>query len=235
MTLFNDEPTLPDSSLTYDQLIEKYTDNEGIAKAMTHKELFINQLKTEQSGMRADLETRIKNEEFLDRMNSLLTGNNNKGAPSPQDDTSDKTPIAPPLDIESLLDQRDAKKRQEENLLMVERKLAETLGPNSGSKLKQRAIELDMSESDLVNIAKQNPKAFFQLIGIENTSAQQMFTPPPRNQLNTEFKPSGSNQHKKFSDYEVIRKTKPTEYWSPRIQNEMKKLTEQFGDDFINN
>lgn len=235
MTLFNDDINTNDSTLTFDQLIEKYKDNNGIVKAVEHKDQFIIQLKTEQAQLRAELETRIKNEEFLDKMNSFISGTNAKGAPSPQDDTSDNktlTPTVTPQDVERLLEQRDDKKRQEDNLVMVERKLAETLGPNSGSKLKQRAIELDMSENDLVNIAKQNPKAFFQLVGVEERS-NQTFTPPPRNQLNTEFKPSNNTYgQKNFSHYEELRKTKPNDYWQPRIQNEMMKALETQGDAF---
>lgn len=235
MTLFNDVIETNDADLTYEQLLAKYTDNEGIAKAMSHKEKFINQLKTEQSGIRADLETRIKYEEFLDRMNSLQSGTT-KGAPSPDDTTSNNNtqtpPSVTPQDIERLLEQRDAKKRQESNLEYVERKLTETLGPNFGSKIKQQAANLDMSEETLTAIAAQNPKAFLKLVGAEEKT-EQSFTPPPRSMFNADsFKPSLSNT-KNFSYYENLRKTKPTEYWKPAIQNEMMKALEEKGDAFM--
>lgn len=234
MTLFADNSEPDVTTLTYDQLIEKYKDNEGIVKAVEHKDRFIEQMKREQSQLRSDLETRIKYEEFLDRMNSLQSGTA-KGAPSPDDTTSnDKTqtpPAVTPQDIERMLEQRDAKKRQESNLDFVQRKLTETLGPNYGSKLKQQAANLDMSEETLTAIAAQNPKAFLKLVSAEDRT-EQSFTPPPRSMFNSDsFKPSTSNT-KNFSYYEDIRKTKPTEYWQPRIQNEMMKALEEKGDAF---
>lgn len=239
MTLFNDDidqTVIPDNA--FETLVgegKKYRDPELLAKSVLHKDQFIEQLKTEQARLRADLDTRIKYEEFLDKVTSLQSGDTSKGAPSPDDNTSDNKTLVPSVtsqDVERLLEQRDAKKRREDNYSMVQRKLAETLGPNYGSKLKQRATELDMSESDLVNVAEQNPKAFFQLIGVEDRVAEQRFTPPPRNQLNTEFKPSASYGQKTFAHYEELRKSKPNDYWQPRIQNEMMKALAEQGDAF---
>lgn len=237
MTLFNDEltPELPDNA--FETLVgegKKYKDQELLAKSVIHKDQFIEQLKREQAQLRNDLETRIKYEEFLDKMSSLQSGTT-KGAPSPDDTTSDnKTP--PPVtlaDIELRLEQRDAKKRQDENLLYVERILSETLGPNFGSKVKQQASNLGMSEEVLTNIAAQNPKAFFKLIGAED-KADTSFTPPPRSQFNADsFRPSTSNV-KNFAYYEQMRKDKPLEYWKPHIQNEMLKALETLGDAFGN-
>lgn len=234
MTLFTETNEPNDSTLTFEQLLEKYKDQDGITKAMDHKDRFIEQMKREQSQLRSDLETRIKYEEFLDKMSSLQSGTT-RGPQAPDDTTSNdktQTPLpVTPQDVERLLEQRDAKKRQESNLEYVERQLAETMGPNYGSKLKQQAINLDMSEDTLLAIAAQNPKAFLKLVGAEHKT-EQSFTAPPRSMFNSDnFKPSTSNS-KSFSHYETIRKDKPTEYWKPALQNEMMRALETQGDAF---
>ena len=138
-----------------------------------------------------------------------------------------------PEDLERLLEQKLSQHEQQrtalQNLAKVKAKLAEVYGPNHAQHLRRQAAELEVSEQFLQNMAQANPKALFKLLGIgEVETGESLFETPPKNQLNTTTGlPKG--QVRGDSYYEEIRKNRPNEYWTPKIQNEIFERIKEMG------
>lgn len=245
-TLFNgtevpEAPEVTDDGSAFDQLVgegKKYRDNEALAKAIIEKDRFIDQLKSETAGLRQDLQEKSTIEELMTKLDSLTQGN----PPVPSNDGNPPVPNSNPPsnslkheDIQNLvkqtLTQETQKALQERNIKTVEDKLKETWGPNYLSKLKAKQAELGETPEYLESLAGRNPKAFFKLLDIESVpSSNPNQHVPPANRMRTDA-PKG--MPKKFSDFSKLRKANPSEYWSPRVQNEMLKLTQEYGDAFL--
>lgn len=206
-----------------DQLVGEgrpFADLEALAQSKYQGNLHSRNLETEQAALRADLETRMNYEEFLEQFrekapinagnHTALTGQTNPQTPTLQD-------------IERIVEQREQRKAQESNLNNALAKYAEANGPNSALKLKQQATELGMSEQQLKDMAAANPKLFYKATGVDETRKVESFQAPPRTMVNSEtFTPTNtvSNEAAYFKN---LYNTKPNEYWSPAVQNKLHK------------
>jgi hypothetical protein len=225
--IFDPTNTEPNAQTYIDYVVTKYgTENPDpeLAKAIFHKDQHIEQIHREQAGLRQELNSRMKMEEFLDRMNTFQQNDDsNDTPPADREHVQGQQPLSTE-DVQRIIEQRDAVNRRNRNLLDVTETLKDKLGPNYPEKVRQTIRQLGMDEQQANTIAADNPKAFYRLLGIDQSS-RETFQSPPRTALNSEgFRPSGSPQ-RDWNYYENIRKTKPNEYWSPRIQNEIFQLT----------
>jgi hypothetical protein len=240
-TLFDDTTLIEEPIVdAYNSLVgegKKFSDNETLAKSKIESDRFIERLKAEQAQLRQELATRIKYEEFLDRLNSKPRSNEEPQVPAEPASTS--APMN--LDeierrLEQKLEQRDQEKRKAANLELAKQELSKALGPNYGSKVKQRATELEVSESFLTDLAANNPKAFLKLVGVgEAPKGNPLFDAPPRPNMNTDaFRPTGGNVKGK-SYYDDLYKKDKDAYFSPKVMNAMYKDIEALGIDVFNN
>jgi hypothetical protein len=217
----NIDPNLP----LYDQLVgegKPFADNEAFARSKLEANMTIQEREEELARIRADLDTRMNYEEFLEHFKekapinagnqTALTGQNNQTAPTPT-----------LQDIERIVEQREQRKRMESNLDSAMLKYAEVNGPNHALKLKQQATELGMSEDQLKQMAAANPKAFFKLTGVEDVRKQDTFQAPPRTSVNSDALGTGNTQNKEAEKFREIYKRSPSEYWSPAVQNQLHK------------
>ncbi len=241
------EPTLfDDTALTEEPIVDAYnalvgegkrfSDNETLAKSKIESDRFIERLKAEQAQLRQELATRIKYEEFLDRLN---TPRSNEEPQAPAEPDRNSAPMN--LDeierrLEQKLNQREQDQRKAANLEIAKAKLTEALGPNYGSKIKQRATELEVSEAFLNDLAANNPKAFLKLVGVgEAPKGNSLFDAPPRPNMNTEtFRPTGGSVRGKSFYDELFTKDRNA-YFSPKVMNAMYKDIEAVGIDVFNN
>lgn len=238
--LFSDYPYIdPDKDYTEELVGEgkKYRDVPALSRKALYSDQHIARLETEQAALRKELDTRIKYEEFLDKINSSIpldpNPNNQQGEP-PLDVSAMK-----PQEIERLVDQRLDSKRQEEqvkqNLNSVIQELQKAYGPNYAQQLTRHTSELGMTQDQMHAIAASNPRVVFRLLGIAGESPQpktNLFEAPPRTQMSTLPQTKG----KGYSYYEEIRKKDPREYFSPKIQNEMFNRLRDVGEEaFYNN
>jgi hypothetical protein len=243
--LFSDEQIFVDPNKDYlEELVgenKKFKTPHDLAHAKAQSDAHITRLEREQQQLREELATRIKYEEFLDKLNSLPMQNQD----APQDhqgQTEDNTAMKLE-DIERLLEnklnQKDSERTARQNLTTSVNKLQEVYGPNYAQHLKRQAQELEVSEQFLQNMAQTNPKALFRFLGIDERqdNNNSIFTSPPKSQLNG-VSASSPSQTKGYSTYAELRKTKPQEYYSPRIQNEimekMKNMSEEQRERFLN-
>lgn len=86
------------------------------------------------------------------------------------------------------LEERTQKEREARNMELVKSTVQDVFGPNFGTELKARLAETDLSEVEADRLAKNNPKAFFRLLGIDSQAPAQrsVFTPAaPQTKVNT--------------------------------------------------
>lgn len=229
--LFDDQQTPPQEPDYVDYVSQKYgVDNpdETLAKAIWHKDQHIEQVHRETAGLRQELNTRMKMEEFLDKMNSYQTqtDDSNDSLPADRENTSQQKPALSAEDVQRMLEQREHANRRNRNLLDVSDTLRDKLGPNFSEKVRQTVKQLGMQEAEANNLAAENPKAFYRLMGLD-VSPRENFQSPPRTTVNSEgFRPSGGGQ-KDWAYFNKMMKEKPNEYWSPKVQNEIFQLTLQ--------
>jgi hypothetical protein len=244
-----EDPQAPVIDPTRDWLEEyvgegkKFKDAADLARGKAHSDVFIARLQKEMDGLRQELNTRLKLEEFMDRMNSKeSTVGNGQITQTTATATSDGTannPALSPDDIEKVVEQKLRAKEQElrtqQNLQMTKEKLVEAYGENYAAELENRVNALGLSK-DLVNqLAKSEPKALFAMLGLtgqQQTRQQELLPSSPRSSVNTASMGLAAPAEKTYKDYEKIRKQNPGEYWSAKVQSEMHRQALKLGERF---
>lgn len=225
---------------------KKFKDAAELAKAKAHSDAFIERLQRELSGIRTELNTRVKLEELMDRMSATNSDKRTTSqdtqtfGESGQDGTAPKN--LSPEDIEKVIEQRLAAREQErritDNVSTVKNRLVAEFGDNYVAELEARTKSLGLSREFVADIAKREPKALFALLGIESpTGSQQksqndLFSAPPRNSVNTVGFGIKDAGEKKFHDFEKIRKEDPARYWSAQVQNDLHRQAMKLGEKF---
>lgn len=226
-TLFNadDTNTVLDQDTNYlAELVgedKKFKTVDDLAKGKAASDAFIAKLQEEQRVLREELATRIKYEEFLDKLDSATRNSFENNQDDHEPDQS-KQSVMKPEDIERLLDQKLRQREQQstamQNLNTVKAKLNEVFGPNYALRLKEQANQLGVTPEFLDNLAATQPKAFYRLLNIDSTRKVDNALSPPRSEVN--FVPN-TGPKKDWNYYSDLRKKDPNLYWSPRIQNEI--------------
>jgi hypothetical protein len=215
---------------------EKYGDVDAdpvVAKAVYHKDKFIEQLQRENAGVRQEMQTRIRMEEFLDKMNSRQSQDYSNDQDPPE---RENVPTEKPLtaeDVKRLLAEQQKVDRQMRNTQEVIDTLKQKLGPDYSTKVKQILSQIGMDETRANTLAADSPAAFYRMLGIDQPQKEN-FMSPPRGNVNTGALGTTSNRGPKYSDFQRMMKEKPEEYWQPRVQNEILRLAELHGDDWLN-
>lgn len=220
---------------------KKFRDAADLAKGKAHSDVFIARLQKEMDGLRQELNTRLKLEEFMDRMNSQNTqgasGQATQTAATGANDGTANNSALSPDDIEKVVEQKlqakEAELRVQQNLEVTKAKLQEAFGANYVAELESRVNSLGLSK-DLVNqLAKSEPKALFAMLGLAGQQRQQDLLPTsPRSSVNTAGMGAVGTAEKTYRDYEKIRKQNPGLYWSTQVQSEMHRQAMKLGERF---
>jgi hypothetical protein len=147
----------------------------------------------------------------------------------------EKLPVFNPQDLEGLVasnyEKMREKERQDNNYKSVEDKARERYGANFRQKLAETMNDLGLTPAELESMARSNPKVFIKTFGLDAQpiNNNNNFQAPPRS--GTPFQPTSGN-HKTWSYYETLKKTKPEEYFSQKTQNQMMNDYEALGDKF---
>lgn len=228
----DDLPTIDENKNYLEELVgegKKFSDPTALARGKYEADLFVERLKQENLGLRNELNSRVKMEEFLDKLNTSSQQKSPDAGQQPSD--LDKgTPGLKPEDVIQLLDKREQQKAASQNVNRVKERLQETLGPNYANKLKQVAQDLGLSTDNLNSLASTSPDAFFKVVGIETKKEQDLFQAPLRNQMSPTFTPKDTV--KDWNYYEDLRKKDKIRYWSTAVQNQMHQDAMRLGDKF---
>lgn len=211
----------------------KFKTPQDLARGKVESDLFIEQLKRENAEMRNDLSTRIKYEEFLDRVERAKLSNEGN-QPNEEQQGQQKSAMSPE-ELEQLLDrkfrEREARSTATQNLTEVQNKLRETLGPNYALKVREQAQALGLSTEFLNNLAATQPKAFYRMLDIDTSKGTSPSVSPPKTSVNTEgFVPStGTARGKSYFD-EILKKDRLV-YFTPKVQNEIFAAIKEMGEE----
>jgi|SRR6478609_513055 len=151
-----------------------------------------------------------------------------------------QTPIAPPpaspeqrideVDLETrirqTLEKANTEQKLSKNVNEVSQKLVEVFGDaaKANAAVQQKATELGVSLSFLMDSAAQSPKAFYAQMGLNTAAAPKPGTPGTVNSAAlAAINPQRATQPGTYAYYEDLRKTNPKLYNSPRIQLQMHK------------
>lgn len=219
---------------------KKFKDAADLAKGKAHSDAFIYRLQKEADELRKELNTRIKLEEFMDRMNSQNSSGASQatqtaGIGNQSDGTASSA--TSPDDIEALIEQRlaqrEAETRSKQNLETARSRLQEAFGANYQAELEARTESLGLTKEFVANLAKTQPKALFALLGVDGQQQKRsddLFT--PKSSVNTSGLGLGQSSEKNWAYYEKMRKQNPAVYFSSPVQNEMHKQAARLGERF---
>lgn len=219
-----DMPTIDESKKYFEELVgegKKFSDPEALARGKFEADIFVERLKQENAGIRNELNSRVKMEEFLDKLNSFQKPQSPDAGQQPPDQAKVEAGLKPE-DVLRLLDQREQLSKATQNVNKVQVHLQETLGPNYATKLKQVADSLGLSKEHINNLAATSPEALYKVLGLEAGKKQDLFQAPPRSQMTPGFQPKGTG--KDWDYFEAMRKKESAKYWSASVQNEMHDL-----------
>lgn len=224
---------------------KKFKTPEELARGKAEADAFIKRLQDEAAGLRQELSTRQTLEQLMDKM-AAEKGNQQTNQQSYNQDSEggEGTKAVKSIteeDIARLVEERlstaEKTRIHNSNLETVRKALESSLGSDYVTHLKAKAAELGVSEEYLSNMAKETPKAFLKLVEVDGSpkgTTPQLFSPPPTHGLpgsnNKGFSPTGQ---RKQSWYENLRKSNPTEYWSPATQNRMHQEAQSLGEAFF--
>lgn len=204
---------------------KKFKDAEALAKAKLESDRFIEQIKSENAGLRKELEERTKISQALDEIKKRAEQGNQP---------HDKPAAIDPNEIKDLvkntLNETVRENTAKQNVLEAERHVIEKLGSKDAALkfITEKARDLGVSGDWLMGVAASNPKALYSVLGLDGTAKQQPTSPvSPNNPVNTakkEFVPNGAGPKAGTKEYyDDMRRKEPNKYWSSAVQNEIFK------------
>lgn len=237
--LFNaptDDTPQGDDPITVDQLVgedKQYKTVDELAKAKRHADSFIEQLKSELSGLRNentslrdDASTRERLDTILDQLNTRqqsqddedFEGSNNQESPprSSQPDTQQINAL-----IESRLTEIERERTANQNRIDAINKIKDVYGNDYVSRLEQRTQELGLTKDEMNSLAGRSPNAFLALVA-PTTNNDDRPVSVPRSSVNP-GNPTSDPQAGTADFYKRLKQTDPQKYWSPKVQNQLHK------------
>lgn len=216
---------------------KRYKAERDLARAVLEKDRHIARVERENAGMRTQMQTQEKLEEVLDKLNSRepLTPNNDgeQHGRQPDERTAIETPDIAKLVAEAVQG-LTKKQAAEHNLNVVTQRLAQEYGENAGQTVEQRAREIGVGIDFLRSVAAENPKAFFRLVGVDDTAQTQ---PPQRDvplpRSSQTFTPKVVAAANTWKHYQALQsKMKNSDYWHKDFQAQIHRDAELLGEAF---
>lgn len=224
-------PAAPDQVVaTLEALVgedKKYKTVDDLAKAAVEKDRYIAQLQSEMAEARKEIGSKATLDEIMTKIREMTPSAppSPSAQPGPESEKQDVTEL-----VSKMLEEREQTQKIESNKSLVERTLIEKWGNDANLNLNKKASELGVTLDYLKRLSLESPKVFFNLVGLDKVQTAQPVAPAPRGSVT--LPPSGSGERTK-SFYDNIKKANPTEYFSPKIQNQMYKDAMRLGESFF--
>lgn len=222
--------------------VQKYSDDkewlQAVLKGKYEADRMIDHKNTEFDKLRDDFlkeresnDTRAK----LSQLYDLLS--NERQLPASNDNTQvnedQRRPNLDPNELRNIVrsefNSLRSVDKEDENAKNVRDKLIERYGRNFRDVIKQQAEELDISESEMNELARKRPRVFMKTFGLDQEPTRESFHTPPRS--SDSFAPRGQ-QIRSWSYYEKMRREDPDEYYKPKTQVQMHRDHAEFGKKF---
>lgn len=246
--LFEDKNTdpAPDTQTTEDWLAkvveakgETFKDVQVLAKSKLESDRYIKELEEQAKAMREELAKQDYAAKLIAQLENKAPNPTNGNSPAPNQNNGSTTPsnTTPEISedvlkalVEKTLTEREAANTSQQNTAMVRETLTTKYGTNAKAHVEGKAKELGMSYDRLEALAAESPTAFLTLIG----EPRQEFKPLVAGSINTQSVLVQSPSTRDWKFYQNLRRTNPTEYFKPSIQQQMLKDKIAMGDRFGN-
>jgi hypothetical protein len=236
----NQDPIIDDNKDYLSELVgedKKFKTAAELAKGKWHADQTIEVMKQRMDQLRADFERERKQNLTREQLESVMTRFTQAPLSSNEqplvNEAEHKPTSIDPNQIKTLVSQEytEMRKREAEaaNAKMVQDKLIERFGTSYQDALSRQAVELGLSDQEVNAMAKTNPKVFIRTFGLDAPAKTEGFQAPARNSFN--FAPTGGPD-RTWNYYQKLRKDKPNEYYSPKIQNQMVEDYTRLGNKF---
>tara|TARA_R110000823_G_scaffold126329_1_gene253389 strand:- start:39 stop:803 length:765 start_codon:yes stop_codon:yes gene_type:complete len=217
---------------------EKWQDPETIAKGKVEADQHIKNLETQLAEMREDLKKQDYAKALLEQVQNKAVAPAATKAELPNNDSNggvaepDTTVEAPDMEslVEEALKKRDAKNTAAQNVKQVDDALTQTYGTEAAKVVAEKAAELGMGLDRLQAIASESPAAFLRLMGeapVVNTGTA------PKSSVNTTAGNFNGAGGKDWAFFQNLRRTNPTQYYTPSVQRELIAARDKAGDSFF--
>jgi len=214
---------------------EKWGDPETIAKGKLEADNHIVELERQLTEMREDLSKQDYSKSLLEQLQNKAGATANKPVVSSGPEggvvEANTTPDAAKLEslVEATLQKREAEATTKSNIAAVDAALTEAFGTEASKVVVEKAKELGMTLDRMQAIAAESPNAFLRLVGdvapvvkpVAQTTA-----------VNSQAKLNNSG-NKTWSDYQALRRSNPTQYYSPSVQREIVAMRDKQGTGFF--
>lgn len=223
----------PVSEADVEKLKERGLDE--LAKGKAHADRFIDFLEAQNKDLKTELDTRLSAEATLQEIKqsraSEVSEENTPSGLKPEDAAVSSE------DIVSLVDKRIGEaatnKRIQDNIALVDSKIKAIYGDKAGSFVEEKATELGLSKTALGELAAQSPKAFFDMVGVEDKpSSGPSVTTGTVNPEALAVHSPGDVKPGTDKWYKALRKEDKAHFYTPAIQQRLFKDRERLGDKF---
>lgn len=232
--LFSTDPNTPPPMEDKNYLEElvgdgkKFKDAEALAKAKAESDRFIAQLLREKNEVTEALQKRIKEEDFLTKLESLSRAGSPSAGDNPPQAGTEATALTPE-DIEKIIEKREADRTRKANIDKSLARLQEVYGDNYKQHVATQAQSLGVSTEFLTDVMARNPNAFFRVIGLDGQQTTKVDITPPRSAIAAQPQ---TKTGKNYAYYQDLRKTKGEAwYFTPSVQMEMWNSLKEQGED----
>lgn len=225
---------------------KQYKTPQDIARGKVEGDLHIKRLERELAGLRNELSSKSSVEALLTEMKSLNEtpanvsndGMSNPGEQAPGE--SGSVPNITPDDIEKMVAAQLQKERStsqaDANFNLVREELTKNFGNESTAVLQKLADNYSMSQAQINDLARNNPKALLALLPQASAPSTEtpanLFSAGNIDSQKIASPTSGSSGKRDWAYYEKIRQTDPETYWSRETQDRLHKdaiaLREEF-------
>lgn len=234
--VFNADPVNDD--VTVDILVgegKKYRDTNNLAKGYVNLEGHLMELRRDLAVKEAEVEL-LKANSHNRPNDNLDTGNPPANTPAGVDPNNPTPTVVNDEDFRNRLrkevESLDKERQATLNAELAAQKLVEHFGDaaKANEAVRRRAAELGVSVDWLKDAAARSPEALFASMGINTGQPVSRQTPAPHNDVR--FERQNMSGEKKYSDFEELRRTNKSKYYSAENQREMQAQAKKLGTAF---
>jgi hypothetical protein len=225
---------------------KKFKSPEELARGKWEADNYIKTLERQMDEARKELEKRQTADEIADRIKSELAGrgeSNQESHQTPEENNDSNNNDRNKLEglsreellklFDERLSEREQKSKAQQNREEVSKTLSEKVGATANKWLQDKAQELGVSVQYLQEQAEVSPKAFYNLVGLNQTSSGNTGWTPPQSSTNTAGRLDSGTQVRDNAYYEKLFKDSPKLRFDPKLTVQMHKDAQKMGPDFF--
>jgi|TARA_Y100000296_G_scaffold80058_1_gene104902 hypothetical protein len=211
---------------------KKFSDDEALAKGKYESDQFVEQLQSENKGLREELDRRITTEDTVDKLlQERQSTQQQEGVttPSPQMSEQDIAEL-----VKQTIETTRTAEAEQNNISQADKAMEDRFGDKRAEWLAGKATELGVGIAFLQSIAAASPKLFLTTVGLEGQTPKGQGG-VSQGSTNTEAlnanPVSPGTTPGTFKWYEEQRKANPRGFWAPETQQQLMKDRTEKGEE----